>query len=297
MKSMTKILLFTSVIAFSTSCVSTKKYNQLQTDLQKKLTNCDDRADKYKAERDSLKTELRIATNNTDTKNNQIENLEKEIEDLKIFRDKQLVQVDNLTVLSHKANENITKSLNQLEKKEKYIHLLQNAKTKADSINLVLSLNLKNVLKDNIEDKDINISVDKTVVFINLSDKMLFKSGSSELTPKANEILEKVAKVIKAREDIEVMVEGYTDNAPISNSCIKDNWDLSVKRSTSVVRILQSSYGVDPNLLIAAGRGQYNAIADNKTAEGKATNRRTRIIILPKLNQFYDLLDPDKVPE
>jgi len=143
-------------------------------------------------------------------------------------------------------------------------------------------------------DNDVDIKVDKTVVMINLSDKMLFKSGSSDLTTRANEVLGKIAKIIESRPDFEVMVEGYTDSDPISNSCITDNWDLSVKRSTSVVRVLTKTYKIDPNRMIAAGRGQYNALASNATAEGKATNRRTRIIIMPKLDQFYDLLDPEK---
>jgi chemotaxis protein MotB len=170
--------------------------------------------------------------------------------------------------------------------------LLQAARTKADSINLALAVNLKSVLNDGLNDQDVEVSVDKTVVMINLSDKMLYQSGSANLTSRANEVLGKIAKIIEARPDFEVMVEGYTDNVPISNSCITDNWDLSVKRATSVVRTLQKNFKIDPNRLIAAGRGEYNALASNDTADGRSTNRRTRIIILPKLDQFYDLLGP-----
>ncbi|MCB0622827.1 MAG: OmpA family protein, partial [Saprospiraceae bacterium] len=211
-------------------------------------------------------------------------------------RDKQLSQVGDLTVLSQSASENIKETLSQLQQKDKYIHLLQNARSKADSINLALAVNLKSVLKDGIEDQDVEVQVDKTVVFINLSDKMLYKSGSAEITPRAKEVLGKIAQIVQSRPDLEVMVEGYTDNVPIKNDCMKDNWDLSVKRATSVVRVLQKDYNVDPNRLIAAGRGEYNTLATNDTAEGRATNRRTRIIILPKLNQFYDLLNPNNVP-
>ena len=138
--------------------------------------------------------------------------------------------------------------------------------------------------------------MDKTVVFVNLSDKMLFQSGSATMTTKANEVLGKIAQILKSRPDLEVMVEGYTDNKPIKTACIEDNWDLSVKRATAVARVLQKTHGVDPNRLIAAGRGEYNALATNDTEEGRSTNRRTRIIILPKLDQFYDLLNPAKAP-
>jgi chemotaxis protein MotB len=204
--------------------------------------------------------------------------------------------VGNLTVLSQSASDNIKETLSQLEGKDKYIRLLQAAKTKADSINLALAVNLKTVLKDGIDDKDVDVKVDKTVVFINLSDKMLYQSGSYNLTPKANQVLGKIAAIIESRPDLEVMVEGYTDNVPYNTGVLEDNWDLSVKRSTSVVRALQRDFKINPNRLIAAGRGEYNTLTSNSTEAGRATNRRTRIIILPKLDQFYDLLNPDKVP-
>jgi chemotaxis protein MotB len=179
-----------------------------------------------------------------------------------------------------------------LQQKDNYIHLLHAAKSKADSINLALAVNLKSVLQEGINDQDVEIKVDKTVVYINLSDKMLYESGSFKLTKRAHEVLAKIALIVESRPEFEVMVEGYTDNVPIKTSCMEDNWDLSVKRATSVVRVLQEDYNIDPNRLVAAGRGEYNALASNETADGKAKNRRTRIIILPKLNQFYDLLDP-----
>ena len=220
-----------------------------------------------------------------------------QLADMKKLRDQQVDQVGELTVLSQTANDNISETLSQLETKEKYVRLLKSAKTKADSINLALAVNLKTVLKDGIDDSDIEVNVDKTVVFINLSDKMLYQAGSSNLTPRSKEVLGKIAKIIESRPNLEVMVEGYTDSDPISNSCIKDNWDLSVKRATSVVRVLQKEYGVDPNKLIAAGRGEYNSLAPNDTQANKSINRRTRIIILPKLGEFYDLLNPDMAPK
>ena len=171
------------------------------------------------------------------------------------------------------------------------------AKSKADSLNLALAINLKGVLKDGLDDKDVDIKVDKTVVFVNLSDNVLFKPGSFDLSPNASAVLAKIAKIIDSRPDLEVMVEGYTDNDPIKNACTKDNWDLSVRRSTSVVRILQSEFKINPNRLIAAGRSEYNTLVPNSSVANKAINRRTRIIILPKLNQFYDLLDPKNAPQ
>lgn len=244
-----------------------------------------------------LEAELKAAENNVNIRQEQINDLKEQVKDARTLRDKQMTQVGDLTVLSQTANANIGETLQQLERKDRYINLLQAAKTKADSINLALAVNLKSVLKDGIDDQDVDIKVDKTVVLINLSDKMLYTSGSSTITPRAGEVLQKIATIIQSRPEFEVMVEGYTDNVPMRNSCIEDNWDLSVKRSTSVVRALQKNYGVDPNRLIAAGRGEYNKLADNSTAEGRSTNRRTRIIIMPKLDQFYDLLNPTKVPK
>lgn len=285
-----------------TSCISKKKFALMQSDLQTQLDQantdlgkCGEDLNKYMSELSACQQEKARLESSRELRQEQIEDLRVQLQDAKEQRDKQLSQVGDLTVLSQSANENIANTLSQLEQKDKYIQLIQAARTKADSINLALAVNLKSVLKDGIEDDDVNIKVDKTVVFINLSDKMLYQSGSSNLTSRANEVLGKIAQIVQSRPEFEVMVEGYTDNVPIKNSCIDDNWDLSVKRATSVVRTLQKDYGVDPNRLIAAGRGEYNTLATNNTAEGRSINRRTRIIIMPKLNQFYDLLNPDKV--
>ena len=286
-----------SALSLGSCMVSKKKYTALQTELEQvkaaqneslaKLNTCE----QAKA---NLDRDLTIANSSVITKNDQIDDLKDQLKDCRSTRDQ---QVGNLTVLSQQANDNIKETLAQLQQKDKYIQLLQAAKSKADSLNLALAVNLKGVLKDGLDDQDVEVKVDKTVVFINLSDKMLFKSGSYELTSRASDVLSKIAQIIESRPDLEVMVEGYTDNDPIKNSCIKDNWDLSTKRSTAVVRILQDQYKINPNRLIAAGRGEYNQLVPNDTPENKATNRRTRIIIMPKLNQFYDLLDPNKVPQ
>lgn len=289
-----------------TSCVAKKKYVSLQTELDaanKDLGKCGESLNEALAklgtcekERETARTELSACKSTLQLREEQMQDLRAQIADFKVQRDALLEQVGSQTVLSQSANENIRETLAQLERKDKYIHMLQAAKTKADSINLALAINLKSVLAEGLDDKDVEVKVDKTVVFVNLSDKMLFQSGSYNLTPRANEVLGKIAQIVDSRPEVEVMVEGYTDNVPIKNSCIDDNWDLSVKRSTSVVRSLQKNFRINPNRLIAAGRGEYNTLASNDTAEGRATNRRTRIIILPKLDQFYDLLNPNNVP-
>ncbi|MEM1318978.1 MAG: OmpA family protein [Bacteroidota bacterium] len=293
------------------SCVSKKQFSSMQQNMQSELDIANEqlgkcgkdlnaymnRLDACEQERKQLESQISNNSNTMNLREEQIRDLKLQIDDLKKQRDKQLNQVDDLTTLSQSASENIKETLSQLNEKDKYIQLLQAAKTRADSINLALAVNLKGVLQEGIEDRDVEIKVDKTVVFINLSDKMLFQSGASTLTDRANEVLGKIAKIVATRPNVEVMVEGYTDNVPISNSCIKDNWDLSVKRATSVVRSLQTQFKIDPNRLIASGRGEYNTLASNDTPEGRATNRRTRIIILPKLDQFYDLLNPNNVPE
>lgn len=304
-----KLKLFTYVGlcgVLMTSCVSNKTLESLQSEYDlanQELGKCGEDLNKYmdlvtkcEQEKEGLKGDLRTANSTISLKDEQINDLKAQIADLRELRDKQVEQVGDLTILSQSANENIKETLSQLERKDQYLNLLQAAKTKADSINLALAVNLKNVLSDGIADEDVQIEVDKTVVFINLSDKMLYNSGSADLTPRANDVLGKIAQIVESRPDFEVMVEGYTDNQPISRACYKDNWDLSVMRSTSVVRVLQDTYNIDPNRLIAAGRGEYNALASNDTLEGRQTNRRTRIIILPKLDQFYDLLNPDIVP-
>lgn len=300
-------------LLFLSSCVSKKQFANLQSELDsanrsheetkkslvkanENLVDFRDRLSACDTENARLRAELGGQENTDQVRQQQIQDLRAQLADCRDQRNRQVEQVGNLTVLNQSANDNMRETLSQLERKDKYIHLLQAARTKADSINLALSVNLKNVLKDGIEDQDVDIKVDKTVVFVNLSDKMLYQSGSSNLTPRAHEVLEKIASIVSSRPDLEVMVEGYTDNVPINTDCISDNWDLSVKRATSVVRVLQSKYKLDPNRLIAAGRGQYNILASNDTASGRATNRRTRIIILPKLDQFYDLLNPNNIP-
>ena len=295
-----KVFLLFMVVAMTSSCVSKKILEGVQSDLAKAnadLGKCGEDLNAYMAKLSACEQEKTNMQTESRVRADQMKDLRDQIEDLKKQRQNQVEQVGDLTVLSQSANSNIGKTLSQLASKDKYIQLLQAAKTKADSINLALAVNLKTVLAKGIEDDDVNVKVDKTVVMINLSDKMLYQSGSATITARADEVLGKIAAIVKSRPGFDVMVEGYTDNEPIKTACYDDNWDLSVKRSTSVVRALQTKHNIDPNRLIAAGRGEYNALATNNTAEGRATNRRTRIIIMPQLDQFYDLLNPDKVPD
>jgi len=278
------------------SCVSTKKFNKSQADyatlqtkytqLQGDLGHCND----AKADRDRQIAGLQ---NDKDNLNTRINDLNKQVDYLKENNTSVLRQLQDLSVMSSSQAESIKKSLENIGAKDLYIQDLQSAMARKDSLNMALVMNLKGAI-GNLDDEDINIKVDKGVVYIDISDKLLFKSGKYEVTPQAKDVLGKVAKVLKNQPDIEFMVEGHTDNVAYRSGILMDNWDLSVKRATSVVRILQNQYGLDPAKMAAAGRGEYNPIAENTTTQNRALNRRTRILILPQLDQFFKLLEPKK---
>lgn len=281
-----KPFLFICIVFIFTSCVSKKvlkteqaKYIDLQiryTDAQNQLKNCND----LTMENARKKAELEA----------EIAGLKKQVDYLSANNNQALKQLENLSVISSSQAESIKKSLDNIGSKDAYIQGLQTALNQKDSLNLVLVTNLKGAI-GNMDDKDINIKVDKGVVFIDISDKMLFKSGRYEVTEQAKTVLGKVALVLKNQPDMEYMVEGHTDNVPFKNAVLIDNLDLSVKRATSVVRILKDQYDINPAQLTAAGRGEFLPVADNGTVEGKMANRRTRIIIMPKLDQFFKLLE------
>jgi chemotaxis protein MotB len=300
MKNPIKASCFLLVLLFFTSCVSNKKYNAMQTDLNgqlatanKDLGKCGEELNVYMAKLNTSEEQVASLQAVLNFSEQELKGFKTQVEDAQTQLQRQMTQVGDVAVLTQPARDNINETLAQLEQKNLYIDRLLAAKTKADSINLALAFNLQGVLVDGLNDQSIDVKVDKTVVFIHLSDKMLYKSGSANLNAEANDVLAKIAMIIQSRPDLEVMVEGYTDNVPIKNSCTQDNWDLSVKRATAVVRALQEKHGINPDRLIAAGRGEYNALADNATSEGRATNRRTRIVIMPKLSQFYNTLDPN----
>lgn len=268
---MKKIVMLASVAAITlTSCVSSKEILDLEPNIKEtqdllntatvKLNSCLEERASLSARAESLKEQNDILrANNQELINN----------------------MGNLTTLTQKGAENLEKSLESLREKDLTIRRLQDAVTRRDSVNLALVQSLKGVL-GNLDDQDIEISVEKGVVYVSISDKLLFSSGSYTVTNKAKEVLGKVATVVKNKPDFEFMVEGHTDNVPIRTASIKDNWDLSVLRATAVVRILQDDFKVDPKRMTAAGRSQYVPVVGNDTAQERAKNRRTRIVVLPK---------------
>ncbi|WP_152267812.1 OmpA/MotB family protein [Agriterribacter humi] len=272
---------------FLFSCVSSKKFkaeqaknealNTTYVNVQQTLKECTDARDAATRKNGDLQKEN--------------DNLKDQVAFLKENNTQALKQLQDLSVISASQAESIKKSLDNIGSKDVYIQGLQSAISRRDSLNMVLVMNLKGAI-GNLDDEDINIKVDKGVVYIDISDKLLFKSGRYEVTPQAKTVLGKVAQVLKNQPDIEFMVEGHTDNVPYRSGVLLDNWDLSVKRATSVVRILQNEYALDPSKMAAAGRSEYKPLTDNTTAEGRATNRRTRIVILPQLDQFFQLLEP-----
>jgi chemotaxis protein MotB len=219
--------------------------------------------------------------------------LTEQIKYLQADKKNALKQVENLTVLTQSSSDNIKTVIAQLSAKDKYINGVREAMTQKDSLNLAIKYHLTRNLTEGIQDKDIEVNVEKTVVFISISDKLLFKSGSYNVTDGAYTVLEKIAKVINDQPQMEVMIEGHTDTTPIKRDIIQDNWDLSALRATSITRILQYKFDVKPNRLIAAARSQYIPLVSNDTPENRAKNRRTKIIIMPRLNQFFDLLEQD----
>lgn len=282
------------------SCVSTKrleaeqaKYAELSGNylsIQAKYREAQDEIKRLQALLDKGNSEyssLKASTDNT------IADLNKQVDYLKQNNNTVLNQLKDLSVVTGAQAESIKKSLDNIGAKDMYIRDLQGSIARKDSLNMALVMNLKGAI-GNLDDKDINIKVDKGVVYVDISDKLLFKSASYDVTDRAKEVLGKVAKVLNNQPEIEFMVEGHTDSVPIKTAGIQDNWDLSVKRATTIVRILQDTYGVDPKRMTAAGRSQYLPLADNTSAEGRAANRRTRIVILPQLDQFFKLLETKK---
>jgi len=277
MKNILGLLLFVAV--FLTSCVSQKKFTELQSNLDTTKQNLVD----SKANLTKCILEKEKANSNFKMLNDQVSHLKKSNNAL-------LQNLGNMASLSKKEAENLEKSLENIKEKDLRIRSMQDAITRRDSVTLALVTSLKGVL-DDINDPDIEVNVEKGVVYISLSDKLVFNTGSFIVSDRAKEILGKVAKIVNDKPDINIMVEGHTDNVSIKNDMVEDNWDLSVKRATSVVRILQNDFKVAPERMTAAGRSSYVPIADNATDSGKARNRRTRIVILPKLDEFYNLLE------
>ena len=271
------------VAVASQSCVSTKKYQDLQTSYNQLQNNTRDLNGKY------LLSEKNVAV-----LTNRVASLEEQLASEKANSKSLQDALSKALNTSSQGNVNISKLVDQVNSSNQYIKQLVNAKNKSDSLNMVLTNNLTRSLSQS-EMKDVDVQVLKGVVYISLSDNMLYKSGSYEMSDQAGETLNKIAKIIKDYNNYDVLIEGNTDNVPITSKNIRNNWDLSALRASSVVQTLQNKYGVDPKRLTAGGRGEYNPIADNSTEAGKVKNRRTQIIITPKLDQFMDLIG--KAPE
>ena len=271
---MKKIVIALSVLALLSSCVSKKKYTELETrnkETQDLLNTATVKLNSCLEEKAALSATASL---------------------LKEQNQGLISTSKDMTILSTKGAENIEKALESIKEKDLKISRMQDALTKKDSVTLAVVTSLKSAV--GISDPDIEINVEKGVVFISIADKLLFKSGSYEVTDKAKGVLAKVAKVVNDKPDFECMVEGHTDNVPYNGSGILlDNWDLSVKRSTSIIRVLTNQLGVKPEQLIAAGRSSYIPLVDNDTPENRARNRRTRIVVLPKIDQFYDMIEKE----
>jgi chemotaxis protein MotB len=271
---MKKIVIALSVLALLTSCVSKKKYTDLEArnkETQDLLNTCTVKLNSCLEEKAGL-----TAT----------------VAGLKDYNQTLISTSKDMTVLTTKGAQNVEKALESIKEKDLKITRMQDALTKKDSVTLALVTSLKRSVGFN--DPDIEINVEKGVVFISIADKLLFKSGSYTVTDKAKGVLAKVAKVVNDKPDFECMVEGHTDSVPyVGTSTLLDNWDLSVKRSTSIIRVLTNELGVNPAQLIAAGRSSYIPLVANDSAENKARNRRTRIVVLPKIDQFYEMIEQE----
>ncbi len=278
---MRKLFIAASALIMLSSCVSSKKYAALEA--------------KQKETQDELNSATVKLNSCLKEKDNVTKTLRDQIADLRQTNRDLIDTQGNLTTLSTKGAENLERSLESMKEKDLQIKAFRDALNKKDSVTLALVTSLKGAI-GNMDDEDIEINVEKGVVFVSISDKLLFNSGRWDVTNRAKEVLGKVAKVVKNQPDIEFMVEGHTDDQPIKTSVIEDNWDLSVKRATSVVRILQNDFNVPPERMVAAGRSYYVPVASNDTAEGRAKNRRTRIVVLPKLDQFYKMIE-DGMPK
>jgi len=272
-----KIITIVVLAALLSSCVSKKKYVELEQD----LSETKGELQKTTVEKEELEAKFAKIEKRVEVYNSKINSLQEK-------NDAQLVLVeDNLTVLSKNTRDNMKATLAKIPAEE-----LAGAKTLKDSMNIAISYNLKKSINttDLEENGDIKVNIDQTVVMISVADSLLFKSGSYKVSSKAYDLLQKLAGVINSEASMDVMIEGHTDSKTIHTAGIEDNWDLSVKRSTAIARLLQNKYEVDPSRLIPAGRSSYVPLTDNDTKENRARNRRTNIIIMPNLNKFFALL-------
>ena len=278
MKTITLISL--TILVLLTACVSQKKYSELQNSAELCETNLK-----------NISNERLILENNLANEKSKSKALEQQIKYFKSTNTNLLDRLSDLSVVSKSGAESIKKSLEALGAQNSYIKDLTSSMQRKDSLNLTLVMNLKRSL-DYFDDEDINIEIKKGVVYVSISDKMLFRSGSFSINDSAKEVIGKIASIVNDHNELDILIEGHTDTVPIKTFCIEDNWDLSTKRATAIVRLMQTDFNVQPERMSAGGRSEYVPKATNETSEGRAANRRTEIIILPKLDQFFNLLTP-----
>jgi len=262
------------------SCVSNKKFNELDA----KRASLQDLYEKSAADLTRTQRDLLACQSENRQK-------DRDIEHLRVMNEKLTGSLGEMAMLTRQEAENLQKSLQKIQEKDLQINALHQALTRKDSITIALVTSLKGAV--GVNDEDITISVEKGVVFVSISDKFLFRSGSYQINARAKEVLAKVAKVLESKPDLEVLVEGHTDNVSYRQGELLDNWDLSVKRATSLVRMLQTDFNIAPKRMTAAGRSQYVPVAENSTKEGRAANRRTRIIIMPGIDQFFGMIEDE----
>ncbi len=290
-------------IALLPSCVSKKKYKELEDALASNkslLSRCEEKNNELEKQvldltrlLEECNSKLKRANDDLSAANMKVKSMEDQLMVLKSSQNNLLDQLNTASVINKAGAESIKKSLDAINAQSSYIQELTKTMQYKDSVNLALALNLKRTLKD-FNDSDVNIEVKKGVVYVSLSDNMLFKTASSTINSSAMNVLEKIAGILNDQKDIDILVEGHTDNVPMGGECVTDNWDLSARRATSVVRALQTKYKVDPSRMTAGGRGEYSPKTSNANSTGRSQNRRTEIIILPKLDQFFNLLEAPK---
>lgn len=305
MKPLKSVFLTFLAVAAMSSCVSKKKYldalaaqeginarlTSEKGELSAQLDDCNTNLSAANQKGTQMQSQIDASKNSLTAAEARLKAMQDENDFIKRTNTNLLSRLEDLSIISRSGAESIKQSLTAINGQSQYIQSMSNSIQKKDSLNLALVMNLKRSLAD-INDDDVQIEVKKGVVYVSLSDKLLFRSASSYVQPSAQTVLGKIAKVVNDHKGLDILVEGHTDNVPIATESIKDNWDLSVLRATSVVRILQDKYGVDASRMTAGGRSEFVPKTVNDSREGRSLNRRTEIILLPKLDQFFGLMAP-----
>jgi chemotaxis protein MotB len=306
MKYLNFYVLFVILLTFGSGCVSKKKLNEANAALdahKNLLSRCEERNKELEGQILDLTRKLEQSTSNLKKANEdllaanlKLKSAEDQLVVMKGSQNNLLEQLNTASVINKTGAESIKKSLEAISQQSSYIKELTKTMQYKDSVNLALAMNLKKSLSD-FNDTDVTIEVKKGVVYISLSDNMLFKTASANINSNAEKVLGKIAGILNDQKDLDILVEGHTDNVPMAGDCVTDNWDLSTRRATAVVKMLQAKYKVDPSRMTAGGRSEYVPKAPNTNATGRAANRRTEIIVLPKLEQFFKLMEAPNAPK